>query len=118
MFYKFENGSLLSGELVTSPSFILVAEDKDTYTYPVQGWHWFDTEEEAQVLFTNLDAKQQLEYDLKQFAAEKDIDVEEIAILLNSSNAEWVAEAQHYVQLHDASWQAFYNNEPLPELVW
>jgi len=24
---------------------------KDTYTYPVQGWYWFDTEEEARIFF-------------------------------------------------------------------
>lgn len=29
-----------------------------------------------------------------------------------------VAEAQRFISLYDASWQAFYNNEPLPELVW
>lgn len=118
MFYKYENGQLISGNMVTAPSYILVAEDRATYAYPIDGWTWFDTDEEAQVLFTNLDAKQQLEYDLRQFALQKDIDVEEVAILLNSSNHEWVAQAQHFSRLYDASWQAFYAGTTLPELVW
>ena len=93
-------------------------DDKDNLTLPVEGWYWFDTEEEAQVLLTNLDAKQQLEYDLRQFAAQRDIDVEEVTMLLHSSNPEWVAEAQQFIQLYDASWQSFYAGEPLPTLVW
>jgi hypothetical protein len=51
MFYKLENESLLSGDLITSPNFVLVAEDKDYYDYPVDGWTWFDTEEEAKAHF-------------------------------------------------------------------
>lgn len=114
MFYKFENGQLLSGNTITAPTYVLTSEDK----VGQDGWYWFDTEEEAQVLLTNLDAKQQLEYDLRQFAAQRDIDVEEVTMLLHSSNPQWVAEAQHFIQLYDASWQAFYANQPLPELVW
>jgi hypothetical protein len=49
MFYKLENGSLLSGDLITAPDFVLIAEDKDGYDYPVDGWMWFDTEEEAKL---------------------------------------------------------------------
>ena len=33
---------------VISPTFELVKELKDTYTYPVGGWTWYDTVEEAQ----------------------------------------------------------------------
>ena len=47
-FYKLEN------ELLEAPNFVifpdgteLFAEYKDRYTYPVQDWYWFDTEEEA-----------------------------------------------------------------------
>lgn len=118
MFYKIENGQITSGETVYAPGYILVPEDKDTAIFPVDGWHWFDTDEQAQVLITNLDAKQQLEYDLRQLALQRDIDVEEVAMLLHSTNPEWVAEAQYFIQLYDASWQAFYNNETLPALVW
>ena len=50
-FYK------LDGELLFGPNFVLNAnyelyrKDHDTYTYPVDGWYWFDTLEEAQVFF-------------------------------------------------------------------
>lgn len=33
---------------VAGPSFELFAESKDTYTYPVDGWTWYDSVEEAQ----------------------------------------------------------------------
>lgn len=36
---------------VYAPTFTLLKEDKDTYTYPVEGWIWFDTEEEARAYF-------------------------------------------------------------------
>jgi hypothetical protein len=46
-FYK------LDGILLHGPNFVLNAnyelrrEHKDSYTYPVDGWIWFDSEEEA-----------------------------------------------------------------------
>lgn len=47
-FYKEDNGSLLSGDnFVFSPIVTLKAEDKDNFTYPQDGWYWFDTEDEA-----------------------------------------------------------------------
>jgi len=33
---------------VISPTFELTKQLKDTYTYPVSGWTWYDTVEEAQ----------------------------------------------------------------------
>lgn len=51
-FYKDDNGSLLVGEnFVYSPTVTLKKEDKDTYTYPQDGWYWFDTEDEAYSFF-------------------------------------------------------------------
>jgi hypothetical protein len=50
-FYK------LDGELLYAPNFVLNAnyelrkETKDEHTYPVDGWYWFDTEEEARLFF-------------------------------------------------------------------
>ena len=29
----------------------LLIEEKDTYTYPIDGWYWFDTEQEAYEFF-------------------------------------------------------------------
>jgi len=51
-FYKLEDGTLLFGPNgVTGPSFDLQAEVYNQYIYPVEGWYWFDSEEEARVQF-------------------------------------------------------------------
>jgi hypothetical protein len=52
-FYKKENEELLyATNIVEGNGFVLVAQDKDQYEYPVDGWYWFDSEEEAlQFLF-------------------------------------------------------------------
>lgn len=47
----------VTGSLLTGPNFVLnsayelYAELKDTYEYPVDGWHWFETEDEARTTF-------------------------------------------------------------------
>jgi hypothetical protein len=47
-FYKLENNEiLLSGNWVEGPYYVLVEQDKDKLEYPVDGWYWFDTNEEA-----------------------------------------------------------------------
>lgn len=33
---------------IYGPSFVLLAKNKDTYSYPVNGWTWYDSVEEAQ----------------------------------------------------------------------
>ena len=45
-FYKqFEDGSWVHApNFVYGPDFELVRELKDTYSYPVEGWYWFETE--------------------------------------------------------------------------
>lgn len=51
-FFKNDEGMLLEGpNAVYAPAFTLLKEDKDTYTYPVEGWYWFDSEEEARSYF-------------------------------------------------------------------
>ena len=63
--------------------------------------------------------KQSVEQSLTQFANEKDFDgIGEASALLNSTNPVWASEAQTFVRLWDETWQAFYNNQPLPELSW
>jgi hypothetical protein len=53
MFYKLlENQSLTFGPCVISAEYELLTEFKDSYTYPVDGWYWFDTLEEANAYFT------------------------------------------------------------------
>ena len=50
-FYK------LDGDLLYGPNFVLNAnyelrkETKDEHTYPIDGWYWFDSEEEARAYF-------------------------------------------------------------------
>ncbi|WP_313240363.1 DUF4376 domain-containing protein [Stutzerimonas kunmingensis] len=47
-FYKRENNELHAAPLfVSGPGFELTAENKDQHSYPVEGWHWFDTLDEA-----------------------------------------------------------------------
>jgi len=38
---------LRAGKFVYGPGFELHVEDKDTYTYPIANWYWFNTAEEA-----------------------------------------------------------------------
>jgi hypothetical protein len=47
-FYKKDNEELFyAPNIVEGNGFVLVAQDKDQYEYPVDGWVWFDSEEEA-----------------------------------------------------------------------
>lgn len=51
-FYKNEDGHLLTGpNYVLSGSYSLYRELKDTYTYPIGDWYWFDSIEEACLFF-------------------------------------------------------------------
>ena len=48
-FYKNDNGTLLfAPNFVESNDFQLYKENKDNYTYPIQGWYWFDTQQESE----------------------------------------------------------------------
>jgi hypothetical protein len=47
-FYKKQNEELLyAPNIVEGDGYVLLAQDKDTYQYPVDGWSWFDSEEAA-----------------------------------------------------------------------
>jgi len=50
-FYKDDEGSLLYGTVVFGPTYILIESEHETYTYPVDGWYWFDSEAEARAFF-------------------------------------------------------------------
>jgi hypothetical protein len=53
-FYKNDNGELLYGpNFVLNKDYELRAENKDQYTYPVDGWSWFESEEEATSSLSN-----------------------------------------------------------------
>lgn len=52
MFYKLlDDNSLTSGPFVQSLDYILDYHFKDDYTFPIDGWYWFDTDEEANEFF-------------------------------------------------------------------
>jgi hypothetical protein len=50
-FYKLDGETLLSGTLVSGPTYTLIASEHETYTYPVDGWYWFETEAEARAFY-------------------------------------------------------------------
>jgi hypothetical protein len=51
-FYKKEDDVLLYGEhSVENAEYTLLIENKDQYTYPVDGWYLFDSEEKAREFF-------------------------------------------------------------------
>jgi len=48
-FYKDIDGILHKApNFVYSPVVTLRAVDKDSYSYPQDGWYWYDTDEEAE----------------------------------------------------------------------
>lgn len=54
-FYKKDIDTILTGEnFVFSPIVTLTKETKDDYTYPQDGWYWFDTFDEALAYFAGL----------------------------------------------------------------
>jgi hypothetical protein len=50
-FYKLDtNGNMLHApNAVFAPNYTLLKAEKDTYTYPVDGWRWFDSERDAKL---------------------------------------------------------------------
>jgi hypothetical protein len=54
-FYKYESEILSYGpNFVLDLNFELRKESKDDHTYPVDGWYWFDSIEEAYTFFNIL----------------------------------------------------------------
>ena len=52
MFYKLiDEKNYIFGSEVLSAEYQLLTEDKDTYTYPIDGWYWFNSDEEAREFF-------------------------------------------------------------------
>lgn len=50
-FYKLEGILLYGPNYVLDANYKLFRETYDQYQYPVDGWYWFDTEEEARLFF-------------------------------------------------------------------
>ena len=52
-FYKNDNGTLLFGpNFVLNANYELRRETHDQHNYPIDGWFWFDSEEEAVIALT------------------------------------------------------------------
>jgi hypothetical protein len=51
-FYKYQDGELYYGpSYVEGPGIFLSSCEKDSYEYPVGGWIWAESEEEARAYF-------------------------------------------------------------------
>jgi hypothetical protein len=51
-FYKFDGERLsYASTSVYAPNYTLLADDRDSVTFPFNGWMWFDTLSEAEVYF-------------------------------------------------------------------
>lgn len=51
-FYLVENNNLLYAQnFIKNSSFEINRNEKDSYTYPINGWYWFDSEEDARIFF-------------------------------------------------------------------
>jgi hypothetical protein len=47
MFYKKDHNLVLEAPSVLNINYLLITNNKDLYEYPVDGWYWFDSKEEA-----------------------------------------------------------------------
>jgi len=50
-FYMYDSQLFYAAGFVVSSQFELNREDKDKYTYPVYGWYYFESEDEAYAFF-------------------------------------------------------------------
>ena len=50
-FYKLDGSLLYGPNYVLNANYELRRETRDDHSYPIDGWHWFDTEEEARLFF-------------------------------------------------------------------
>lgn len=50
-FYKLDGSLLYAPNSVLNKDYQLYKEDYESYSYPVDGWYWFDTLEEACLAF-------------------------------------------------------------------
>lgn len=49
-FYKIDGEELLyAPNIVEGNGFVLIKQDKNQYEYPIDGWKWFNSEEEAKL---------------------------------------------------------------------
>ena len=46
-FYKYDVDVMYSSGSIFTGGYALLPQFKDTYTYPIDGWYWFNTPQEA-----------------------------------------------------------------------
>jgi len=52
MFYKLlEDGTVSYGQFVQSVDYELISDFHNDYTYPIDGWYWFDNVTDAESYF-------------------------------------------------------------------
>ena len=59
-FYKLDSDLLYGPNFVLNANYELRRETHDQHTYPIDGWSWFDSEDDAR-LFFELPAKEEKE---------------------------------------------------------
>lgn len=50
-FYKVDGELLYAPVMVSGPDWDLIAELRDSYAYPFEGWYWFESEIDARAFF-------------------------------------------------------------------
>jgi prolyl oligopeptidase PreP (S9A serine peptidase family) len=113
------NGFQEVPNFILAPDYMLIAEQKDSYTYPVDGWYWFDTVEEAHNFLDAESPEERVQNALNDFAKERDFDSIEDAISFVVSTAPiWKADAQFAIMLRDKVWKTFYETGEVIPMVW
>ena len=51
MFYKYENEVLMFGPTVMDAEYALTPDMLSELSLPIDGWYWFDTEDQAREFF-------------------------------------------------------------------
>ena len=54
-FYKLDTTQLLYSLGVVGVDYTLVVEDYTAYQYPIDGWYWFDSIDEAKYFFNIIE---------------------------------------------------------------
>ena len=78
-FYKLEPSNkgrpvLITGKVISSKNYQLDIALKDTYTYPVNGWIYYNSFEEAAIGF-NLTEEQKEQFRIDLFPTEEELEI-------------------------------------------
>lgn len=91
-FYKLENGELnYAPTFVEGSGYVLLATEKDNYSYPIYGWWWFDSREEAEAHYLNLNENSVTPRQFRLSLLHSGIDPDDITAML-ANNKEGLIE--------------------------